>query len=84
MAFHLLCTSKKGFSALQLQRELRLGSYLTAWFVMHRVRHAMDHGLDSPMTGVVEMDETFVGARRPRAGKSRQGRGTSNDLFHRH
>jgi transposase-like protein len=30
MAFHLLCSSKKGFSALQLQRELSLGSYRTA------------------------------------------------------
>ena len=44
MAFHLLCSSKKGFSALQLQRELKLGSYKTAWFLMHRIRFAMDQG----------------------------------------
>ena len=42
MAFHLLCSSKKGFSALQLQRELSLGSYRTAWFMFHRIRHAME------------------------------------------
>ncbi|MCA9031720.1 MAG: transposase, partial [Planctomycetaceae bacterium] len=36
MAFHLICSSKKGFSALQLQRELGLGSYKTAWFMLHR------------------------------------------------
>src|SRR5690348_1022877 len=77
MAFHLLCSSKKGFSALQLQRELGLGSYRTAWFMMHRVRHALEHGIGEPMTGVVEMDETFVGARRPKLGKSNIGRGTS-------
>jgi transposase-like protein len=77
MAFHLLCTSKKGFSALQLQRELGLGSYRTAWFMMHRVRHAMTEGIETPMTGVVEMDETYVGARRPRVGTSKQGRGTN-------
>lgn len=76
LAFHLLCSSKKGFSALQLQRELGLGSYRTAWFMMHRVRHALEHGIDAPMTGVVEMDETWVGARRPRVGTSRPGRGT--------
>jgi transposase-like protein len=44
LAFHLLCSSKKGFSAKQLQRELGLGSYRTAWFMMHRVRHALDTG----------------------------------------
>src|ERR1043165_4360543 len=42
MAFHLICSSKKGFSAKQLQRELELGSYRTAWFMLHRIRHAMN------------------------------------------
>ena len=44
MAFHLVCSSKKGFSALQLQRELELGSYKTAWFMLHRVRFALESG----------------------------------------
>src|SRR6204780_542337 len=44
MAFPLMCSSKKGFSALQLQRNLGLGSYKTAWFMFHRVRHAMEAG----------------------------------------
>ena len=38
MAFHLMCSSKKGISALQLQRELGLGSYQTAWHMTHRIR----------------------------------------------
>jgi transposase-like protein len=67
LAFHLLCSSKKGFSALQLQRELGLGSYKSAWFMLHRIRHAMTTGsFDKPLEGVVEADETYVGARRPR------------------
>ena len=41
MAFHLMCSSKKGISALQLQRNLGLGSYRTAWFLAHRIREAM-------------------------------------------
>ena len=41
MAFRLMCSSKKGISALQLQRELELGSYQTAWHMAHRIRHAM-------------------------------------------
>jgi transposase-like protein len=41
LAFHLMCSSKKGISALQLQRELELGSYRSAWFMCHRIRWAM-------------------------------------------
>jgi transposase-like protein len=77
LAFHLLCSSKKGFSAKQLQRELSLGSYRTAWFMLHRVRHALESGFDAPLTGTVEMDETYVGARRPRVSNGIRGRGTA-------
>src|ERR1700726_4068920 len=41
MAFAILCSSKKGVSALQLQRQLDLGSYRSAWHMGHRIRHAM-------------------------------------------
>jgi hypothetical protein len=41
VAWHMLCTSKKGVSALQIQRMLKLGSYRTAWFMMHRIRYAL-------------------------------------------
>ena len=54
LAFHIMCASKKGVSALQLQRMLALGSYRTAWFLAHRVREAMKKspdGLLSPLGG---------------------------------
>jgi transposase-like protein len=62
-AFHLMCSSKKGISALQLQRNLGLGSYRTAWHMAHRIRFAMASGLFSPpkLKGTVEADETWVG-----------------------
>jgi transposase-like protein len=64
MAFHLMCSSKKGFSALQLQRNLELGSYKTAWFMFHRVRHAMEFGpLAVAFSGTVEVDESYVGGK---------------------
>jgi transposase-like protein len=72
MAFHLMCSSKKRVSALQLQRELELGSYRSAWFMCHRIRWAMTQ---SPMAealkmkGTVEVDETYVGGRQ----KGRRG-----------
>ena len=63
LAFHLLCSSKKGFSACQLQRELGLGSYRTAWFMLHRVRHAFSELAGAKLQGAVEVDETYVGGK---------------------
>ena len=41
IAWYLICSSKKGISSLQLQRLLELGSYRTALFMAHRIRHAL-------------------------------------------
>ena len=41
LALHLMGSSKKGISAKQLQRNLGLGSYQSAWHMAHRIRHAM-------------------------------------------
>lgn len=73
VAYYMLCTSKKGCSALQLQRMLGIGSYRTAWFMFHRIRYAMRDGVfTTPLTGTVEADETYIGARRKRG--TRRGR----------
>ena len=55
LGFHLMCSSKKGISALQLQRELGLGSYRTAWFMEHRIRHAMKVEETVRLKGIVEI-----------------------------
>jgi transposase-like protein len=63
VAFYLNSSSKKGISSLQLQRILDLGSYRTALFMQHRIRHALrDLVFNDRLTGVVEVDETYVGA----------------------
>lgn len=65
VAWYLLCSSKKGISALQIQRQLELGSYRTALFMMHRIRHALkDPMFSTKLSGTVEMDETYVGGKR--------------------
>ena len=84
-AFHSMCSHKKGVSALQLQRNLGLHSYQSAWYLAHRIRLAMKKDpLASKLQGVVEVDETYVGGK-PRKGKkdvngnpiiSKRGRGT--------
>jgi len=62
-AVHLLCSSKKGFSAHQLHRILEV-DYKSAWFLAHRIREAMRDGVLAPMGGsgqTVEVDETYIG-----------------------
>jgi len=45
VAWHLISSSKKGISSLQIQRILGLGSYRTALFMMHRIRHTLKEPL---------------------------------------
>jgi transposase-like protein len=64
MAFRLISSAKKGFSAHELHRDLGI-TYKSAWFLAHRIREAMA-GDDSPLggpNGVVEADETYVGGK---------------------
>lgn len=62
-AVHLMCASKKGVSAKQLERMLGV-TYKTAWFMAHRIREAMKSdggGLLGGDGGIVEADETYWG-----------------------
>jgi transposase-like protein len=64
-AMHLLCSSKKGFSANQFARVLGV-DIKTGWFIGHRLREAMREGGLAPMGGqgsIVEIDETFIGRK---------------------
>lgn len=67
----LMCSSKKGISALQIHRMIGSGSYRTAWYMCHRIRAAMRNEAFERMTGVVEVDETYVGGKA----KNRHGGG---------
>ena len=63
-AFWRAATSKKGVSALEIQRHCQI-SYKSALFLMNRIRFAMAPDLPAapPLTGIVEVDETFVGGK---------------------
>jgi transposase-like protein len=62
LATYLLCESKKGMSACQIQRSLGI-SYKTAWYLCHRIRAAMLQTSKSKLGGTIEMDETYVGGK---------------------
>jgi transposase-like protein len=72
-ATYIMCESRKGVSANQLKRMLGV-SYKTAWYLCHRIRAAMKEAEPRPkMTGIVEMDETYIGGHHHGAGV--EGRG---------
>lgn len=53
---------KQGVSALQLQKDTGLGSYRTAWLLLHKIRAALRRGPGELLHGLVEADETYLGA----------------------
>src|SRR3954470_2156105 len=77
LATFLLCSSKKGMSAHQLHRMLKV-TYKTAWFMEHRIREGMRNDAPEGLGGegkIVEADETYFGdkdvvTKRTKRGKS--------------
>lgn len=62
IGFYVMCASKTQISALQLQRQLELGSYRSALFLCHRIRFAlMDMFPTGKLDGVIEADEAYIG-----------------------
>jgi len=71
---HLMLTSKKGISALQIQRHMGFGSYETAHSMCHKIRAALIEP-ETKLGGIVEVDETFVGGKaKNRHWKKRDGK----------
>jgi transposase-like protein len=62
-AIGLILNAKKGISAKQLQRDLGIGGYKTAWYLNHRIRESMKEVSPVPLGGIVEIDETYIGGK---------------------
>ena len=74
-AAYLVATHTPGMSARQLQRQLGIGSYDTAWHMLHRLRKGMVHEDRTRLQGLIEADETHIGG--PAKGKAGRGVATA-------
>src|SRR5437867_3306041 len=61
-AFWLIANAKNGISSYELHRSIGV-TQKTAWFMLHRIRLAMQDGSIEKFSGKVEADETFIGGR---------------------
>lgn len=71
-AAYLVATHHPGISAKQLQRQLGLSRYETAWLILQKLRRAMVAPERSPLTGEVEIDEFWLGGYEEGLKGSRQ------------
>lgn len=76
-AMWYITNQKHGISALGLQRALGMGSYHTAWEWLYRLRHAMVRPNRDRISGIIEVDETYIGGKR--IGK--RGRGADGKIL---
>ena len=67
---YLMLSSKKGMSALQIQRMMGMGSYHTAHSMCMKIRVAMGNEDFRKLTGFVEVDETFIGGKAKKIGRA--------------
>ena len=76
-AAYLTSTGTPGISALQLQRQLGVRRYETAWMMLHKLRRAMVAPERTPLTGLIEVDETYVGGKDEFRRSGRDAMGTA-------
>jgi transposase-like protein len=72
---HMMLTSKKGISALQVARVMGFGSYKTAHMMCSKIRVALGNVEFKQLVGYVEVDETYVGGKAKNKHKGKGGRG---------
>lgn len=70
-AMWLICNAKNGISSYEIHRAIGI-TQKSAWFLLHRIRLAMQNGTFEMMSGTVEGDETFIGGKARNMHKERR------------
>lgn len=70
-AMWMICNAKNGVSSYEIHRAIKI-TQKSAWFLLHRIRLAMQNGTIEKMSGTVEVDETFVGGKAKNMHKERR------------
>jgi transposase-like protein len=74
-AMWLFATQKDGISAKSLQDNVGINSYQSAWLLLHKLRVAMIRSDREPLSGLVEVDEDYIGGKEK---EGKRGRGSEN------
>ncbi|MGN6646065.1 MAG: IS1595 family transposase [Cytophaga sp.] len=77
VAIYIFSSHKKGISSHQLSKDIKV-TQPTAWYMLHRIRSAMNNNktFKGILSGVVEVDETFIGGKAKNKHKSKRKKGT--------
>jgi transposase-like protein len=75
VAIYIATSHKKGISSLQLSKDVSV-TQKTAWFILHRIRETLKTKAPYMLTGMVEVDETYVGGKSSNKHKSLRKKGT--------
>jgi hypothetical protein len=73
---YLVATHTPGISAKQLQRQLGISNYETAWYLLQRLGKGMVNENRTPLDGLIEVDETIIGG----PAKGMKGRGVTQGV----